>query len=256
MPHYVAVSKELHLYKRWSASSNFKFASKDALCPLVMQEAPRAALQLPIAFSKAGDHIGLFVLQGLEAGSNYLVDNEGRWLAEYIPAAYRGYPFILATTDNNDLVLCFDMDSGLISETEGNAFFDDEGKPGTRINEALEFLSSFSANSQKTHLVCLLLEELDILEPWPINIKKGDQNVPVGGLFRVNEIKFNSLDVENFVKLRDKGALPLIFCHLLSMQNLARIAHLFKTQSTTTALPQELDFDFTDDNGNISFDGL
>lgn len=251
MPNYVAVSKELHKNMFWKPVSNFSFAAQDALCPIVIQEAPRAALHLPIAFSKMGDHFGLFVVQGFEPGSNYLVDATGNWLAGYIPAAYRGFPFALTNAEDQQ-VLCFDSDSGLINDKEGNTFFDETGEPSAQIKQTLDFLSQVSQNHSVTVALCLLLEKLDLLEPWPISVKKDDEDVSVDGLFCIDEGKFNSLKVEDLVTLRDRGVLALIYCQLLSMQNLARI----NPGSKPGELPLELPFDLPNDDGNISFEGL
>lgn len=254
MPSYEVVSKESHQNRYWEPVKNFKFAAHDALCSLVMQEVPKAVLHLPIAFSKAGEHFALFVVQSLSEGDNYLIDEAGNWLAGYIPAAYRGYPFALAESEGQQF-LCIDRDSGLINELEGEAFFDEFGEPSPRIKEILEFHSQVSLNKQSTHALCRLLEELGLLEPWPITVKKGEKELPVEGLFRVNETKLNTLDADMLTTLRDKGALPLIFCQLLSMQNLALIIEKGSTIDTATALPDEV-FDFAYGDGNISFDGI
>lgn len=257
MPNYEAISKEFHFNKRWKLTNNFKFTAQDALCPLVMQELPKIALYMPIAFSKAGDHFEVFAVLGLTNGSNYLVDDDGRWLAGYIPAAYRSYPFTLAATDENKEVLCIDVESGQLSETEGNSFFDEDGEPTAKIKETLDFLTSVATNRKLTLSLCLLLEKLDLLEPWPITVTTKDGEMPVKGLSRVNEVTFNALDAETLAELRNKGALSLIFCQLISMQNLARIAELAQARTVAT-LPDELDLDFNfgSDEGNISFEGL
>lgn len=253
MPNYEAVSKELHKNKYWKPVSNFRFAAQDALCSLVMQEAPKAVLHLPIAFSKAGEHFALFAVQGLKDGENHLIDAAGNWLTGYIPAAYRGYPFALANSDEQ-LVLCIDTDSGLINDNEGEAFFDELDEPSPRIKEILDFLSQVATNKQTTHTLCLLLAELELLEPWPITVNIEDKDVSVEGLYRISEAKFNTLDTDTLTSLRDKGALPLIFCQLLSMQNLAHIVEKTSQSSPSTALPNKL-FDLGGD-GNISFESI
>jgi hypothetical protein len=55
-------------------------------------------------------------VQGLAPGQNLFVAPDGRWLAAYTPAAYRGYPFQLAHAENGQQVLCFDEESGLITD--------------------------------------------------------------------------------------------------------------------------------------------
>ena len=255
MQNYEAVSEELHKNKYWKHVSDFRFASHDALCSLVIQEAPKAALHLPIAFSKAGDHFGLFAVQGLETGTNYLVDSAGNWQGDYIPMVYRHYPFALASSEDKQ-VLCIDRESGLINEKEGHTFFDEEVNPSHHIKEKLDLLSQFSANQNATKKLCAMLEEANLLEPWPISVKNEDKEIKVNGLFRVNEVKFNTLEANSLKELRDNGALPLIFCQLLSMQNLARLLRWGQPSGLISKMPDELSLDFQNDGGNINFEGL
>lgn len=256
MAKYQAISKETHQNKRWAPNDNFGFAKDDALCPLLAQEAPKAALSLPIAFSKTGDHFHLFAVQSLEPNTNYLVDSGGSWLGGYVPAAYRSYPFALLTTDDEQQVLCIDVESKPPTNSEWFDFFDGEGEPSSKVKEILDFLTKVSANRNVTNKLCLLLDEEEMLEPWPITIQKGDDQVPVEGLFRVDEEKLNLIEPVKLGKLRDEGALPLIFCQLLSMQNLARIGKIGEIKNSAATLPKELEFELSNDGGNISFDSV
>jgi len=256
MPKYEVVSEDLYKHKYWKPNNSFNFTTNDALCPLVIEEAAKVSLILPIAFSKIGDHFGLFLVQGLEPGNNYLVNGSGQWLPNYVPAAYRAYPFALSSAQDDQQMLCFDTDSTLLSNTEGHDFFDNEGQPSAEITKTLEFLSNLSTNQQTTNSLCELLNEMDLLEPWPITIKKDKKELAVNGLYRINETKFNSLEAEPLLVLRDKGALPIIFCQLISMQNLSSIVQWAKSQSIDAALPSDLAFDYENEDGNINFDGF
>src|SRR3546814_3632968 len=84
---------------------------------------------------------------GLHEGMNLFVDAEGRFRGEsYIPAYLRRYPFLLARLrpDSEELSLCFDPSSGIISaEGEGDPLFS-EGQPSetTRSEEHTSELQS------------------------------------------------------------------------------------------------------------------
>ncbi len=256
MSTYEVVSKELHKNLRWNPTNNFAFAANEAMCPLVTLEVPKAALHIPIVFSRSNNGFGLFALQSLEAGNNYFVDSTGSWLAGYIPAAYRGYPFALNHLEENKKALCVDSSSASLSTTEGHPFFDSEGEPSPSINDILNFLIHVFENHVVTHSICNLLNELDLYESWPITVKKGEQDVLVEGIFRINEVKFNSLDSNQLTRLRDAGALPLIYCQLLSMQNLeVLIDSAAKSQSNPPSV-KDLQFGLSGDEGNINFDGV
>ena len=89
--------------------------------------------------------------------------------------------------------------------------------------------------------MCALLAQEGLIEPWPITLKsdqadKGDQAEQGGqgeqteqtlqGLYRVSEAKFNALGAEALHRLHQAGALPLIYCQLLSMQHLPLLGKL------------------------------
>lgn len=258
MPELVVVAKENLEGKHWETPQNFSFAARDALCPLVLFETNKAAIHLPIAFSKHNDGFLLVAVQGLELGTNFLVDNAGKWIGPYIPAPYRAYPFSFATANDDSEVLCVDLASGLISEgdEEGIAFFESNGEPNEKVKGVFQFLSHIAQNRKPTQNLCDLLQSLDLFEPWPIDVNKDGVETKVEGLFRINEIKFNELKADDLIKLRDAGGIPLVYCQLLSMQNLPRIAQQAAPQRDTKSIPQELNFDLAKDDGNISFDGL
>ncbi len=254
MSNFEVVSAELHSTKRWKPNNNFQFASKDAMCAISVLEAPHAAVYLPLAFSKVEDHFELFVVQGLENGKNYVVDSAGNWLAGYIPAPYRSHPFVLAHMDDDQLILC--VDTASVSEIEGNGFFDQDGGPSEQVRHTMDFLSQISLSRKATLRMCLLLEEMELLEPWPITFQQGDKGVPVEGFYRINESKLNELADDGILTLRNNGVLPLVYLQLFSMQNLPRIARRAQQVGPASDLPGELNFDMNNEYGNISFDGI
>lgn len=251
-----AVSKERHATQFWKPYTSYAFASKDTITPLVAQELPRAAMVLPVAFVQHEDAFVLAAVQGFIPGRNLLVDADGRWLATYVPAGYRGYPFALAVNEQGEQVLSIREDEGVLSSTEGERFFGDDGQPSKRVQGVLDFLSQFAANRTFTQRVCALLEKHELIQPWPINVKAGEREKAVQGLFRIDEAALNALPGEAYLELREAGALPLAFCQLLSMQHLSKLAELGKTlanQQTTVPAAGDLDLEFLHDGGTISF---
>ncbi|MEO5343110.1 MAG: SapC family protein [Gammaproteobacteria bacterium SHHR-1] len=262
MANYSVISKEQHADKGWRRYSSYAFAAGDNLAPLVMQELPRAALTLPIGFIQVEEHFVPVAVQGLAQGKNLFVAADGRWLAGYIPAAYRAYPFKLARTETDQQVLCIDEDSGLIcAQGEGEAFFDTESKASQAVSDVLNFISQVEANRQATQTLCDRLAEQGLFQPWPIKIKLAEGERDIGGLFRIDEARLNNLEPEQFEAVRQAGGLPLIYCQLLSMQHLAILGKLAEAHAKASQpLPQtaqgELDLEFLNQSDTINFSGL
>lgn len=275
MPNYQAVSQAAHARWHWRRSTGYAFAAGDVVASLAAQEAPTAAMSLPLAFVPEADSFALVLLQGLAPGRNLLVAPDGRWRAAYIPAVYRGYPFHLGSLDGEQTVLCVDADSGLLVEADagaqgalaGEAFFSGD-QPSAAVLEVIKFMQALAAQQPRTARLCAQLQALELLEPWPITLQteQGDQSVQ--GLYRVSEARLNALDEQALKQLQASGALLLAYCQLLSMQHLARLGELARqqlladqagtgvAQGLLTNAKGELDLEFLHQGGTLSFGGL
>jgi hypothetical protein len=261
------ITQQEHGQKRFKRYDSYQFAAQDAITPLVVKEFARASMVLPIAFAKHEDTYLPVAVQGLSAGKNLFVAPDGRWLGRYIPSVYRGYPFALLKAPDDRMVLCFDESSGLLSDAEGEPFFDGE-EPTQAIKDILNFLTQIATSRQSTQSLCALLDKNQLIQPWPIKLKNDDQDnesegQSLEGLYRIDEAAFNKLDSESLYELKQAGAFPLIFCQLLSMQHLPALGKLVKAHHDAeqqAALPKteagEIDMSFLADDTTLSFDNL
>lgn len=251
------ISREHHAGKRWKRSSSYTFAAADSTVPLVMQEVARACVSMPVAFVRAGDVFQLVAVQGLLPKKNMWVAPDGSWLGSYVPAAYRGYPFVLANTQDERKLLCVREDSGLVSDTDGEPFFGEDGKPSAPVLEMLNFLEQVAVNSRLTARLCKLLDSHGLIRAWNIKVKGGDIEQKVQGLFCVDEAALNSLPIEAFDALRQSGALPMVYCHLLSMQHLHSLGRMETGQPRGNGLAHtesgDLDLEFLSRDGMIRY---
>ncbi|NLY25928.1 MAG: SapC family protein [Alcaligenaceae bacterium] len=253
-----AVSRDRHANKRWKRYSSYAFAAHDPVSALVLQELPKACMALPVAFVASGEAYIPVAVQGLQAGQNLLVSDEGRWLGRYVPAVYRGYPFVLLPSADGQQVLCVNEDSGLVNDTEGEPFFDEQGEPVQQVKDVLNFLSQVATNRAATERVCALLKSHGLIQSWDIKVQSGEAEQLLQGLFRIDEAAFNALPLEALDALRAAGALPVIYCQLLSMQHLPVLGQLAQIRAAQNApLPQsgdgDLDLEFLNESGTIKF---
>jgi len=262
---FTPISKSAFGGKRFKRQSSYMFAAKDTVTPLVTKELARVATLMPIAFTRIQDVLVPVALVGLSPGTNLFVTPDGRWIGRYIPLVYRSYPFVLAQGPEDKRILCFDEDSGLLSESEGEPFFQENGEPTQAVNETLEFLSQLAANRQSIQRLCALLDKQALIEPWPIKLKDQEDSPerPLDGLYRVNESAFNQLDEKALYLLHRTGAFPLIYCQLISMQHLpvlGEMAAARRRAEQDAALPKnkagEIDLSFLADDTSISFENL
>lgn len=263
MSNLQTISKTTHSGKRWKRHASYKFSAGDAVAPLVAQELTRALIHFPIGFVNQDDEFVPVAVLGLQPGQNLFVAPDGRWTGGYVPAAYRSYPFRLAESADGQHVLVIDADSGLVSDTgadtiHGETFFDEDGNPAKAVRDILEFLSTVQANRVVTQSICKVLAKHQLIEPWSITVQGEAGGRKVEGLYRVNEAALNALPAEAFEDLRTIGALPMVYCQLLSMQNLQTLGRLAEAQNLARqpkpdAPGGELNLEFLNDSGTISF---
>lgn len=248
MPAFIPVSPENLGAKRWTRYSSYSFARRDTILPLVAAELPKACLSLPVAFIAQGDSFGLVAVLGLEPGQNLMIDPAGKWLGPYVPSVLRSHPFKMAKMDNNQFALCVDQESGLITDgPDGELFFDQAGGPSQAVQGVVEFLRQVEANNQVTAAICVTLSKHKIIVPWPITVKTPAGEKKIDGLFQIDEQILNTLPEDAFLELRQIGALPLIYCHLLSMQHLPMLGKLAELHANQKPAVQAPVIKFEDD---------
>jgi hypothetical protein len=256
---YVAVSREVHSGRKWQRVSGYEFASTDIVCKLAIHEMPKAMLAFPLGFVRSTFGYSLAAILGLKDGVNLFVDSKVNWNASYIPAIYRAYPFAILCDENKSKVLCFDECSVQSNDSkELEDFFEPGGAPSKSMGEVLHFLRQVEANNLATQKVCSLLDELKLLEEWPILATIGNEDVKLDGIYRANESKLNSLDDQSFLMLKEAGALPAIYCQLLSMQHIEKLQSLARKAQMTAQqqLPAEFNLEILSRSGNISFSNV
>ncbi|WP_439508705.1 SapC family protein [Yoonia sp.] len=243
MPRYELITKTGFAAQAWRRVDSYAFAATDAVAPLVVQELAKACISLPIAFIQQNDAFVPHAVQGLEPGRNLFVVN-GKWVAPYTPAVYRGYPFALAQGEDDQLHLCIDMDSGLVGAGEGfdQPFFDDAGEAAQPVTDALNFLQQIHRNRAVTQRGGAALAAEDLFQPWPLTVQGPEGERRVDGLFRIDEARLNSLDPEALARVQKAGGLPVAYCQLLSMGNIQTLGLIArKLEEVKNRMPEMSD---------------
>jgi hypothetical protein len=235
---------------RWLRYTNYNFASKDAVAPILVHELTKALIHLPLCFVSTGNSFSLVAIQGLQPGKNLCVAPDGSWLAGYIPATYRSYPFAVANTPDGESLLCFDEDSNLLADTGGELFYEDNGELAQGIKNVISFFAEVAQSRNLTEQICAVLQKYELIQPWRVNIQYQTGEQAIDGLYKVDEATFNDLSAEAFDELRKLGAVAIIYCQLLSMQNLQRLADLAQVHIEVSNNNPNLDF-LKADSGNL-----
>jgi hypothetical protein len=248
----------------WKQVTNYTFAASDTVIALVGSEISKVVPVMPIAFVKQEARYQLVAITSLQPGKNLYVAPDGQWVGTYIPSALRAYPFRLLKPENAEKsILCINEASGLVVESteEGNDFFDDENQPVQGIKDMVNLLSQLEASMVVTERAVNALADAYLIAPWEINLKQGEEVVPVEGLFRVDEAALNKLDDEDFLAVRKAGGLPIAYGQLFSMNQLAVLERLGALQGQILeqqVAPSEAanltGFSLSEDEGSLIFE--
>lgn len=242
---------------KWQRVSNYGFAKQDSLCPISFHELPQAIKSMATGFIKRDNEFALVAVLGLKPNSNLYVGKDDQWINRYLPMAYRTYPFLLLPNKDSleELVFCVDFESGLISDQpSGEELFSSDGELTPYMKQLFDFLRDIRLRMDATTKLCSFIDSFDLIQPWKIATGSGEKQVKVEGLYSIDEAALNELPDDKFLELRQAGALPMIYCQLLSMRNLDGLK-LFsqELEKGIADSSKELDFSLRGDDGNLQF---
>jgi len=258
------VSISRHQSLAWGNFSSYEFAAADTVCPVVMAEMAKAACELPLAFIARDDGFMPVAVLGLTAEKNAFVGANGLWEGSYVPAQYRGYPFLIARSAEGEQLFCVDEQSGLVGAQLDQAFFDQDHNLSPELQRIFDFWARLEADRIQTLRLTAVLQQYELIEPWEITVENEEGgSYQLTGLYRTNETRLNELSDELFAQVRAQGALPMIYCQLFSMQHLQSVAQKAaqrlsegESQVSLTDAKGELDLEFLNQDSTINFGGL
>ncbi|APX92898.1 multidrug transporter [Halomonas sp. 1513] len=223
------ITRDKHSELSLKVSQDFGFAAEVNSVPLMAAEFPAAASDLPIVFTDADDGVLPVAVLGLAQDSNLMVDSDGQWRGEYVPAFLRRYPFVFASSEEGKtFTLCID-DSypGINAEGKGERFFDSEGQRTQYLERVLSFLQDYQAHFQRTRAFGKRLMELDLLEDVQAQVRQGEGGSrTLTGFKAVNRSKLKGIDDNALKAMLASDELELLYIHLQSMRNFNRLSRL------------------------------
>ena len=220
----VPLSSIIHKNHYIEYSNKYEFAKSTNSTYIANIEFTKAAREYPIVFAMEKDNsIYPVVLLGLDKDQNLFLDKDGNWLATYIPAYVRRYPFILAKTQDNadNYTICIDDQySGFNTSKKGEKLFGRSGTYSDQLKKSIEFLREYNNHTQVTAAFCAKLKELNLLEPMKLSVKTNDgRELSMVGFMGVNRGRLKSLPVDRVIELFKTDQLELIYLHLASLAN-------------------------------------
>jgi len=217
----VVLDKEKHKELKVKPMQNLNFAKGLAFVPVLASEVEMVGRAFPVVFT-ADENTSLVALVSL-GGESLAINEEGKWITNYVPLFLRRYPFSLAATKEKEdqKIVLIDEESELFSTDTGNSLFSEDGEQTQTLTHAIEFLNNFDTQTTITKNVVKLIADSGILETREITVGEGEEaKTLVEGFKVVNKEKLNSLSDDVLAEWVRKGIISMIDAHLKSLEHI------------------------------------
>lgn len=246
---WTPLSPTTHAHHNHHPRTGFAFAKTDPIVPVLFVELPKLIPHYVLGFVKDADSYQLVALTGTSQ-KNLYVDQNNKWLADYVPAALRGYPFQLAKQEDGRGVLCV-AERQLCDKSQGEPLFDSEGDLTDTLIQTRDFLLQREHNRLVTVASIERLQHAGVIQPWALSIEQGEglQAAVINGFYAIDENALNALDAETYHSL--KGApMALAYGQLYTMSQTNQLtlrAQYHAQHSVDTSIPADASDFFKDD---------
>lgn len=243
MSDWIVLSRSAHAAAGYRPRERYGFTDRETTAAVLLAELGMLLPHYVLAFLAREDAPLPVALLSVDGRTNHYLHPDGRWLARYVPACFRGFPFALATIEGGQGTLCIRQEH--LAETGGEAIFEEDGTLAAPVAQLFDFLGKCEADRARTRAAATALAEAGVLEPWPLRIERGEGEEPLGlgGLLRVSEARLNALEGGVYASIR--GA-PMALAHaqlfsMLQVQNLVARARLPRGEAMEPAFQTEND---------------
>jgi len=226
----VPLLNDKHANLKLVESGDYTRYKDQHLIPIVFQDFFTLSAEFPLVFvtNKSGDFIPV-ALMGLREKQNLYCQTD-QWKARVVPLSFGTAPFAIAPADKegDQFAVLIDEESPQLSDSEGEALFNENGDRSEYLEQRIESIVNVAQQSTQTAAICKMLAEKNLLATQQLQLRHREDGTiyNIDGIYTVSEEALNESSDEEFLDLRAKRMLPLIYCHLASLQQLRRISEM------------------------------
>lgn len=237
----IALSPQHHRSHYWRTHTDLAFCRKWASIPIVAAEIDALIPIVPIAFQPNTTESGfdLIALLSPLPDRNLFLKPDNTWVAGYVPALLRMYPFSPGLDTQNDRsLLCIDS-AALTPEAEAGRLplFDTEGQLTPQTARFAAIAAEFDKAYRQTSAAVASLNHYGLIVPWPLKLTGSDnREVLMSHVYHVDAKALRQLDASALKALNESGALQIAYAQLLSEQRATHFSRLIRMQTLTDAV--------------------
>ena len=229
MTNFVPLAKDKHANLKVIQSGDYSRFKNQNLIPIVARDFYTLSAEFPLVFVtnvQTNDFMPVAVM-GLQEGQN-LYCQQTPYPAHVVPVGFGNAPFAITATDESreQFAVLVDEDSDLLSETEGQALFKEDGEKTDYMEARVEGLVQAAHQNEQTISIAKFLNEKGLLVTQQVQLQHRPDGklYNIDGIHIVDEQKLNELSDEDFLDMRSRGLLSLVYAHLHSLQQLRRVS--------------------------------
>lgn len=225
MAHHVALNFETHLHKRVITERSSEYGDNVMFAPVFPHEFRQVQANYPIVFIRESksERYRPVALFGLQKDENLFL-RENKWDAIYLPLAIRMSPFTIGRGPNKDLSVSIDIQHPRVNEEVGEELFYSNGEHTPFLVQVSEMLAEIHHAEQALPLYCAVLDELDLIEPFSLEITLIDgTSGKLGGYHTIAEDKLRELNHVNLERLHSTDYLMPTFMIVASTAQFGRL---------------------------------
>lgn len=221
----VPLNIDKHRHLCFDTKPNYSYAARETVLPIMANEAMLVAREHPIIFPATADALPMALLS-VDKEANALVNVSGKWLARYLPAHLRRYPFMLAdsgadetATGERAFTVMFDEESSLLG-AKGARLFTESGEASETLQKIQNVLIHMQRSSIATRKLVTEIADAGLIVKRSLEVTpKEGKPFALTGMNVIDTDKLKALPAEAVVSLHQSGAMALIHAHLVSMTN-------------------------------------
>ncbi|MEC7126562.1 MAG: SapC family protein [Pseudomonadota bacterium] len=229
MSKFVPLAKDQHAKLRVIQSGDYTRYRQQNLIPIVVRDFFTLSAEFPLVFvtNESTEDFMPVAIMGLQEGKNIYCQEEP-FPAQVIPVGFGNAPFAITATDEKreQFAVLIDEESSLLSESEGDRVFTDDGEKTEYMEARVEGLVQAAQQHHQTQEITKYLVEKSLLTTQQVRLQHRPDGrlYNIDGIHVVDEQKFNELSDEDFLDMRSRGLVALVYAHLNSLQQLRRVS--------------------------------
>lgn len=227
-PEFTILHREAHrMLKFKRLDRDMTWVSGLITVNLAAAEMPAAALVFPCVMTHGEEGGRLLAITGLEQGRNLFVGAQGQWLADYMPAVLRTWPFRLLNQLDDEGARPIAVQRDALNLSEGDALFDDKGQEAPWLQGVMQELVALDAGEASTSAMVNALHAAGVLNERAVQaVLPNGRQMELTGFLSVDENKLNALEDKVVADLHRQGALAMAYLHLLSLRKFKDLMEL------------------------------